>query len=130
MWSKAYLLALRIISYVIATGLIIIILEAIFNTRIAHFELLAQVWCAFIVGGLYSQYQGIKMPQSLKLWTSTYFALISILVSPILIVLFGIHIPRDSSVWNAIGYVSFFGFICAYWGLSFGSHTYMQRIKD
>jgi hypothetical protein len=130
MWDKAYLIALRIIGYNIAAGLIITILEVIFNTRIAHFELFAQVWCSFMVGGLYSQHQGIDMPRDLKLWTSICFALISILTAPIIIDLFSIHIPRSSSILNAIGYVSFFGFVCAYWGLSFGSHTYMNRTKN
>jgi hypothetical protein len=130
MWSKAYLLALRTIGYNCAAGLIITILEVVFNTRIAHLELLAQVWSAFITGGLYSQYQGITMSRDLKLWTSICYALISILAAPITIVLFSIHTPRFSSVWNTVGYIAIFGFIFVYWGLSFGSHTYMKRIKN
>jgi hypothetical protein len=130
MWDKAYLLALRIIGYNFAIGLLIAIFEVIFNTTVPGIAFTAQMFSAFTVGGLYSQHQRITLPKDLKLWTSICYALAVILASPITLALSNIHIQRFSDILYAVGLGSILGFIGTYCGLSFGSYTYMQKIKD
>jgi hypothetical protein len=130
MWDKAYLLALRIIGYNFAIGLIIAILELIFNTRVLGIAFTAQMLSSFTVGGLYSQHQRISIPKDLKLWTSTCYALIAILASPITLALSNIRIQKFSDVLYGVGLGSILGFIFTYMGLSLGSHVYMQKIKN
>jgi hypothetical protein len=129
MWSKAYLLALMIIGCTCIVGLAIGILEVIFNTRISGLSLLIQTWSGFIIGGFYSKHQGIFMPRILKIKTSLYYALISILITPITLAVLNIHIPRSSGILYQAVLFSVLGLIFVYWGLSFGSRTYMKRTK-
>jgi hypothetical protein len=128
MWNKAYILALMILGCTIAGGFMLGIFELVFNTRISGFGLSMQFLSGFAVGGNYSQHQGILIPKSLKLSTSMYHALITILITPIGVSILNIHIPASSLWYLALG-ASILGFIFVCWGLGFGSSSYMKKKK-
>jgi hypothetical protein len=130
MWDKAYLIALRIVGYNFVIGIAIAIFEVIFNTRVAGIAFTALMLSSFTVGGLYSQHQRLAMPKDLKLWTSISYVLFSVLASPITMALSNIRIQSLSDILYVVGLGAALGFIFTYMGLSFGSHTYMNRIKN
>jgi hypothetical protein len=129
MWNKAYILALMIIGCTFAGGMILGIFEVVFNTKMSGFGFVLQYLSGFIIGGTYSQYQEILIPKPLKLSTSIYHTLITILVAPIALSILNIHIPPSSNLWFTVFWASILGSVFVYWGLSVGSKSYMNRKK-
>jgi hypothetical protein len=112
-----------------AGGMILGMFEVVFNTRMSGFGFVMQLWSGFIIGGTYSQNQKILIPKSLKFSASIYHALITILITPIGLSILNIRVPASSNLWFTALWASILGSIFVYWGLSFGSRTYMKRKK-
>jgi len=130
MWDKAYFLAFMLIGCNLGAGLLIGLLEAMFNTKIGGLSLAVQFISAYTIGQLYAQNRGSVIPQSLRLWASIYNVLISACITAV--VLLAMNAPELLGllpILGLLGLLSVIGLISTYWGLSYGSKAYMKKIK-
>jgi hypothetical protein len=133
MLNKAYVLALIIAGFSFVAGLLIVILEYIFGTRLGGITIIIQCIAAYSVGQLYAQKQSAVLPKALRLRVSIYNLLISICFSVINLFILRTTIEQSqlqlSQILVRVGIIWLISVLLVYWGLGSGSKAYMQRIK-